>query len=62
MEADGNGKAELCFWLSGKYFFKNQSGRDPKGCIIQPDDTVDIGLGLAVVPGTDAVLFQEGTA
>ena len=44
-----------------KEFFKEESGKEPAGGVIQPDNPVDVETAFPIIPGAE-VLFKKKSA
>lgn len=42
--------------------FEEKTGEEPVGCIIEPDNRMNIISGFGIAPGAVSFLHQEGTA
>ena len=47
--------------MGTKEFFKEKSGKEPAGGVIQPDNPVDVEAAFPIIPGTE-VLFKKKPA
>ena len=50
---------DTSLFLAGYDFFKEQSGSEPERRVVQADHSPDVISGMAVIPGTGVVPFQQ---